>query len=76
MCLFIFINGFTDMNTKYILIVIGSVLLLLGLLTFISFSSGRYSDWLTEFLYYRSNSIIISVIGLGTLLTGLFWKKQ
>jgi len=64
------------MKTKQILIVIGSVLLLLGLLTFISFSSGRYSNWWTRFFYYRSNAIIISIIGLGTLLTGLFWKKQ
>lgn len=64
------------MNKKQMLIVIGSVLLLLGILTFISFFSGRYSDWWTRFLYYRSNAIIISIIGLGTLLTGIFWKKQ
>ena len=50
------------MNIKQILIVTGSVLLLLGILTFISFSSGRYSDWWTELLYYRSNAIIISII--------------
>lgn len=64
------------MNVKYILIIIGSMLLLLGLLTFFNantpvqdaFGQFRKSD--------TSVSIFISVIGIGTLLTGIFWKKQ
>ena len=61
------------MKFKYLLITIGSMLLLLGLLNFATPSSGRDS--------YRSSpdkstEIIISLIGLGTLLTGIFWKKQ
>ena len=59
------------MKLKYILITIGSMLLLLGLLTFATPSSSyRISS------PDKSISIILSVIGLGTLLTGVFWKKQ
>ena len=59
------------MKLKYILIIIGSMLLLIGLLSIVTLEpSSRYlhSD---PSIYF-----IISVIGLGTLLTGIFWKKQ
>ena len=64
------------MKLKYILITIGSMLLLIGLLTFFDANtpsqdrSGQFRKSDT------SASVFISVIGLGTLLTGVFWKKQ
>lgn len=63
------------MKLKYILIIVGSMLLLLGLLTFAtpgSSSRGSYRSSDSD----KSVEIIISLIGIGTLLTGIFWKKQ
>jgi len=57
------------MKLKYILIIIGSMLFLYGLM---SFSTNSF----TNTIYYKPSSIIISAIGIGTLLTGVFWKKQ
>jgi len=52
------------------------MLLLLGLLTFATPGSS-YKDVFGRVTHSdNSTSIIISVIGLGTLLTGIFWKKQ
>lgn len=64
------------MKLKYILIIIGSMLLLLGIL--ILFTSDKYyrNSWGTYSPTDYSLPIIISIIGLGTLLTGIFWKKQ
>lgn len=64
------------MKLKYILITIGSMLLLLGLLTFFD-ANTPHQNILGQFSKSdTSGPIIISVIGLGTLLTGIFWKKQ
>jgi hypothetical protein len=60
------------MKLKYILIIIGSMSLLLGLMLF-STTLGYRARSIN---FYQPISIISSVIGLGTLLTGIFWKKQ
>ena len=65
------------MKLKYILITIGSMLLLIGLLTFFD-ANTPYQDTFTG-RYHKSDTsvpVFFSVIGLGTLLTGIFWKKQ
>lgn len=54
------------MKLKYIFIIIGSMLLLLGLMTFIIYPNRNDKEI----------SMVISVISLGILLTGIFWKKQ
>ena len=56
------------MKFKYILITVGSMLLLIGLM---SFSGSRGGG-----IVYRTGSIVTAVIGIGALLTGIFWKKQ
>ena len=54
------------MKLKYILITAGSMLLLFGIMYFITYTSKSYRIW----------AIAYSVLGLGTLLSGIFWKKQ
>ena len=56
------------MKLRYILIVLGSMLLLFCIL---SIAVGRDSSH-----YWESFYIIGATIGLGTLLIGVFWKKQ
>lgn len=59
------------MKLKYVLIIVGSMLLLIGLLSFVTPSTSIRPE-----TSEKTRSIVISVIGLGTLLTGVFWKKQ
>ena len=54
------------MKLKYILITIGSMLLLFGIMYFITYPYRGYRTW----------AMIYSVLGIGVLFTGLFWKKQ
>lgn len=56
------------MKLKHIFIIIGSMVLLYGLLQ-LQFGSFIYSS-------ERDLPLFFSVLGLGILLTGIFWKKQ
>ena len=61
------------MKLKYIFIIIGAIILLGSLMSF-SYSHPGFGE--SEHIYYKGDTILFAIIGLGLLLVGIFWKKS